>query len=283
MSRQQDMNENPRDQHLSTSTALDDEQRVRVLSPAMLVFKRFIRNKLAITGTIFIAGMFLFSFVGGWLMPYGESEVFTRYVDMSKDYAGASRIPVQVYDRGRLGPMIARSSSCWRSITIRLRFQRRVDYTLRTSARNSTGYRRSGVATAAMIGEIRCDRRGRHRPGTEMRSCARSRKRDALRAAGRRISSSANSRQGLRFQADSHRDALHIRLRQPGCGHGIRIPPRAPRVQRAHVAGGGSRPSGGHARYELALGMATYTLSGEERIVYANISGTCRPSTATCS
>ncbi len=58
--------------------ALDDEQRIKVLSPGMLVFKRFIRNKLAITGAIFIIGMFLFSFVGGWLMPYGESETFTK-------------------------------------------------------------------------------------------------------------------------------------------------------------------------------------------------------------
>lgn len=44
---------------------LDDEQRIKVLSPSMLVFKRFIRNRLAITGSIFIIAMFLFSYVGG--------------------------------------------------------------------------------------------------------------------------------------------------------------------------------------------------------------------------
>lgn len=73
-----------------TDIALDDEQRVRILSPGMLVFKRFIRNKLAIVGSVTIIVMFLFSFLGGWLMPYGEKQVFTEYIDMSKDYAGVT-------------------------------------------------------------------------------------------------------------------------------------------------------------------------------------------------
>jgi len=70
--------------------ALDDEQRVKVLSPGMLVIKRFITNRLAIVGAVCIAFMFLFSFVGGWLMPYGEDEVFKEYVDMVKDYASVT-------------------------------------------------------------------------------------------------------------------------------------------------------------------------------------------------
>jgi len=68
-----------------TILALDDEQRVKILSPGMLVFKRFIRNKLAIIGSIVLLTMFLFAFIGGWLMPYGQKQVFTEYVDMSKD------------------------------------------------------------------------------------------------------------------------------------------------------------------------------------------------------
>jgi len=70
--------------------ALDDERRVKVLSPSLLVFRRFIRNKLAITGSIFIIAMFLFSFVGGWIMPYSESQIFTKHQDMSKEYAGVT-------------------------------------------------------------------------------------------------------------------------------------------------------------------------------------------------
>jgi peptide/nickel transport system permease protein len=73
-----------------TTLALDDEQRVKILSPGMLVFKRFIRNKLAIIGSMVLLTMFLFAFIGGWLMPYGEKQVFTEYVDMSKDYAGVT-------------------------------------------------------------------------------------------------------------------------------------------------------------------------------------------------
>lgn len=71
--------------------ALDDERRVKVLSPGMLVFKRFVRNKLAIAGSIIIIAMFLFSFVGGVLMPYSESQVFKMYEPMMKDYAAVTQ------------------------------------------------------------------------------------------------------------------------------------------------------------------------------------------------
>ncbi len=59
--------------------SLDDARRVKVLSPGMLVFKRFIRNKLAVIGFIIIVLMFLFSFVGPLFSPYGQAEVFYRF------------------------------------------------------------------------------------------------------------------------------------------------------------------------------------------------------------
>lgn len=92
--------------------ALDDEQRVKVLSPGMLVFKRFITNRLAIVGTITIAIMFMFSFVGGWLMPYAEDEVFKEYVDMVKDYAAVTENTEFRYAEadGRSFPSAARAS-----------------------------------------------------------------------------------------------------------------------------------------------------------------------------
>ena len=52
-----------KDDHVSTSKALDDEQRVKVLSPGMLVAKRFFRNKLA------VAGSDVFVFIYRW---YGK-------------------------------------------------------------------------------------------------------------------------------------------------------------------------------------------------------------------
>ena len=70
--------------------ALDDERRIKVLSPGMLVFRRFVRNRLAITGAIIIVLMFLFSFVGGIVMPYGQSQVFKEYAPMNKLYAAVT-------------------------------------------------------------------------------------------------------------------------------------------------------------------------------------------------
>lgn len=75
-----------------TNMKLDDAQRVRVLSPGMLVAKRFFRNKLAIIGIVIIVCMFLFAFLGGALMPYSQSQVFYTTDEMKKDYAGATVI-----------------------------------------------------------------------------------------------------------------------------------------------------------------------------------------------
>ncbi len=71
---------------------LDDAKRVQVLSPGMMVAKRFFRNKLAIIGLVIIVCMFLFAFIGGALIPYGQSQVFYRVEEVKKDFAGATYI-----------------------------------------------------------------------------------------------------------------------------------------------------------------------------------------------
>ena len=43
----------------NTATALDDERRVKVLSPGQLVAKRFFRNRLAMVGLIILVTMFV--------------------------------------------------------------------------------------------------------------------------------------------------------------------------------------------------------------------------------
>jgi len=73
----------------SEQLALDDGRRVKVLSPGMMVFKRFIRNKLAIAGIIILAFMFLFSFLGGLVSPYRQDEVFYKVDKANKEYASA--------------------------------------------------------------------------------------------------------------------------------------------------------------------------------------------------
>ncbi len=48
---------------------------VKSLSPGRLVAKRFFRSKLSIIGLIIIIGLFVFSFIGPFLSPYGETEI----------------------------------------------------------------------------------------------------------------------------------------------------------------------------------------------------------------
>ncbi|MDO5033610.1 MAG: ABC transporter permease [Eubacteriales bacterium] len=70
--------------------ALDDERRIKVLSPGALVFRRFIRNRLAIVGIIILVAMFLFSFLGGVLSPYSERQQFTKTRYIYKPFAGVT-------------------------------------------------------------------------------------------------------------------------------------------------------------------------------------------------
>lgn len=71
--------------------SLNDDRRVKVLSPGALVATRFFRNRLAVLGLIMLASMALFSFLGGALMPYGQDEQFYTYTTMSKEYVGVTR------------------------------------------------------------------------------------------------------------------------------------------------------------------------------------------------
>ena len=69
--------------------SLNDDRRVKVLSPGAMVAKRFFRNRTAVFGMSVLIFMFLFAFVGGLIIPYGESELFYRTDYMQKEYASA--------------------------------------------------------------------------------------------------------------------------------------------------------------------------------------------------
>lgn len=69
--------------------SLNDDRRVKVLSPGAMVAKRFFRNRLAMVGLFILIAMFLFSFVGGLISPYGEDQLFYRTKVLKKDYASA--------------------------------------------------------------------------------------------------------------------------------------------------------------------------------------------------
>lgn len=83
------INENNENSTQKENLALDDSRRVKVLSPGMMVFKRFIRNRLAIAGICILIFMFVFSFIGGLVSPYKQDQVFYKYDYASKEYAGA--------------------------------------------------------------------------------------------------------------------------------------------------------------------------------------------------
>ena len=67
--------------------SLNDDRRVKVLSPGALVAKRFFRNRLAVVGLSILIFMFVFSFIGGLLSPYGEDEFFYREDQINKEFA----------------------------------------------------------------------------------------------------------------------------------------------------------------------------------------------------
>ncbi len=68
--------------------SLNDDRRVKVLSPGAMVAKRFFRNRIAVVGLAILAFMFLFSFLGGVISPYAENQQFYRVEYQKKDYAG---------------------------------------------------------------------------------------------------------------------------------------------------------------------------------------------------
>lgn len=73
------------------SLSLNDDRRVKTLSPGALVVKRFFRNRLAVLGLVMLAAMFLFSFVGGMISPYRQDEQFYTYTYLEKEYVAVTR------------------------------------------------------------------------------------------------------------------------------------------------------------------------------------------------
>ena len=71
--------------------SLNDDRRVKVLSPGALVAKRFFRNRLAVVGLTMLLAMFVFSFIGGVVSPYGQDQQFYTYTQMSKEFVGVTR------------------------------------------------------------------------------------------------------------------------------------------------------------------------------------------------
>ena len=94
----------------SEQYSLNDDRRVRTLSPTMLVVKRFLRNRVAVTGLIILAFMFVFSFVGGLVSPYREDQLFYRYDEQNKQFASViENTELRYISNGADFPSVARA------------------------------------------------------------------------------------------------------------------------------------------------------------------------------
>ena len=76
-----------KEENKSGEMKLDDVARVKVLSPGRQVFKRFVRNRLAVFGACLLIVMFVFSFLGPLVYPYGQKQIFYKYDAQNINYA----------------------------------------------------------------------------------------------------------------------------------------------------------------------------------------------------
>ena len=69
---------------------MEENLREKALSPGALTAKRFFHNRLAVIGLAVLGFMFVFSFLGGALIPYGQDQVFYRDELQRKEYAAVT-------------------------------------------------------------------------------------------------------------------------------------------------------------------------------------------------
>ena len=92
-----DKNVKPADQAQEQEYSLNDDRRVKVLSPGALIAKRFFRNRLAVVGLVILVIMFVFSFVGGLVSPYGQDETFSTTTELNTQFAGITETTSRRY------------------------------------------------------------------------------------------------------------------------------------------------------------------------------------------
>ena len=71
--------ENAAEEFVYDEEAAEDYEANQVfMTPGQMVFRRFMRNRLAVVGICAIVFMFLFCFVGPFFSPYSETELFYK-------------------------------------------------------------------------------------------------------------------------------------------------------------------------------------------------------------
>ena len=115
-------NQNPKQEQYS----LNDDRRVKVLSPGALVAKRFFRNRLAVVGLSILVAMFLFDWVMGLvcLIPVAVS-LFAMWWMMGRDVPEGGRYFMQRYQEA-LNRMSTAATEYVRGIPVVKVFQQTV-------------------------------------------------------------------------------------------------------------------------------------------------------------
>ena len=101
-----DVRSNSSQETEKTEYALDDARRVKVLSPSMMVFKRFVRNKLAIVGFVILVVMFVLTRLHSYSRMNPMNGKRMQRVD-------TIQIPNISLRRGLRFPLPRETSFCW--------------------------------------------------------------------------------------------------------------------------------------------------------------------------
>lgn len=81
------------------------EKTEKILTPGRIVMKKFMRNKLAITGIVIIIIMAVFCYIGPFFSPYGEYEIFYRSTEGDfREYRSGEDMPVKATINSRATP-----------------------------------------------------------------------------------------------------------------------------------------------------------------------------------
>ena len=89
-----EMKQNEVQEENIVDTEVPLDKNLRLMSPTMMVVRRFFRSKLSIIGLIMVIGLFLFSFVGPLFLADTTGDYYTDYTneakwgELEKDHSG---------------------------------------------------------------------------------------------------------------------------------------------------------------------------------------------------
>ena len=79
-----EMKQNEVQEENIVDTEVPLDKNLRLMSPTMMVVRRFFRSKLSIIGLVMVIGLFLFSFVGPLILADTTGDYYTEYTNESK-------------------------------------------------------------------------------------------------------------------------------------------------------------------------------------------------------